>query len=509
MLAATKYPENKPFSAIAGAGAGKVVPQNLVIQRKLTVGKDDDEFEKEADSTADRVMRMPGQGFVQRKCAHCEEEEKINRKPLSSSITPFIQTKSESGAAVSQNVSGSIESSRGGGSSLDGQTQSFMASRMGSNFGQVKIHADDQSAQLNRSLNPKAFTVGNDIYFNEGQYKPQSSEGKRLLAHEMTHVMQQSATIRRQPAPADALEKEAVKLETEIMAHAKMSGSGATALKAESKARVLRIIAKAKTKPVGTSTGQRNYYLTKLKDAISTPFNGTETGNAEYGCSKEAEDANRKNVEKALDIEKAWGSIYNDVEEKAVATGTSKVKKKGEQGKFFHVDKTDPRNIRVLIKVKLNGKADEVASIKKLEDAIERSSHTKGYYLDIVFVDTTGEDVFEFSVIFCQWANSGNWASAPVTLSHEVHHALGLGDRYDYIESHSKNRQMNVPMRLKWFEEQMNKTGGPRDQYSKMSTSSNQLLSEDICTVAFESAADQRKCIDARKDLDPAGIPPI
>lgn len=191
MLAATKYPENKPVSAIAGAGAGKAVPQNLVIQRKLTVGKEDDEFEKEADNTADRVMRMPEQGFIQRKCAHCEDEEKINRKPLSSSITPFIQNKSESGAAVSQNVSGSIESSRGGGSSLDGKTQSFMASRMGNDFGQVKIHADSGATQLSRSLNAKAFTVGNDIYFNEGQYRPQATEGKRLLAHELTHVLQQ------------------------------------------------------------------------------------------------------------------------------------------------------------------------------------------------------------------------------------------------------------------------------------------------------------------------------
>jgi hypothetical protein len=181
----------------------------------------------------------------------------------------------------------------------------------------------------------------------------------------------------------------------------------------------------------------------------------------------------------------------------------------GQGGKKFSVDRSDPKNIRVLMKVKLNGKADEVASIKKLEDAIERDSHTKGYYLDIVFVDKSGPDVFEFTVNFCEWANSGNWASGPTTLSHEVHHALGLDDRYDYIESHAANRQMNVPMRLRWFAEQMKKTPSPRDPYSKMTKNANPLLAEDVCAVAFEAGAERTKCIEARKSLDPAGIPAL
>jgi hypothetical protein len=185
----------------------------------------------------------------------------------------------------------------------------------------------------------------------------------------------------------------------------------------------------------------------------------------------------------------------------------------GQGGKTFYVDRSDPKNIRVQIKVKLKGKPDEVASIQKLEDAIERKSYTKGYHLDIVFVDKSGPDVFEFKTSFCEWANSGNWASGPTTLSHEVHHALGLGDRYDYIEAHAANRRMNVPMRLVWFAEQMRKAVSVRDPYSKMGPSSNPLLSEDVCTVAFGSApaveADRKKCIEARKDLDPAGIPPL
>jgi hypothetical protein len=126
-----------------------------------------------------------------------------------------------------------------------------------------------------------------------------------------------------------------------------------------------------------------------------------------------------------------------------------------------------------------------------------------------VFVDAGGPDVFEFKVNFCEWPNSGNWASPPMTLSHEVHHALGLPDRYDYIESHAGNANMSVEMRLVWFDKQMQKTQSARDPFSKMAKNSRTLLAEDVCAVAFPAGAERNKCIDARKDLDPAGVPPL
>nr|WP_255491538.1 DUF4157 domain-containing protein [Hufsiella arboris] len=133
--------------------------------------------------------------FIQRKCAHCEEEEKeqkLNRKPLADSITPLIQTKSESPSSASDSVSQAIDSSRGRGDSIDHQTNTFMSDRFGSDFSNVNIHTDSSAVQLSRDLNAKAFTVGNDIYFNHGQYQPSTSEGKQLLAHELTHTLQQS-----------------------------------------------------------------------------------------------------------------------------------------------------------------------------------------------------------------------------------------------------------------------------------------------------------------------------
>lgn len=134
-------------------------------------------------------MRLPGQHFIQRKCAHCEEEEKkINRKPLPS----FIQRKTVSGSGVASSaVSATIAATKGGGSPLSGDAKTFMENRFGTDFSNVKIHTGSNAAQLSGQLNAQAFTVGNDIYFNEGKFAPGSNQGKHLLAHELTHTLQQ------------------------------------------------------------------------------------------------------------------------------------------------------------------------------------------------------------------------------------------------------------------------------------------------------------------------------
>jgi hypothetical protein len=169
----------------------------LPIQRKLSIGSTDDPLEQEADAMADKVLRMPEQPFVQRKCGHCEEEESVQKKPLASSITPFIQTKGGDGGTASDTVTQQIISTRGGGSNMDRPTQSFMESRFGTDFSDVKIHTGDNAVQMSRELNAQAFTVGSDIYFNSGKYNPSSESGKHLLAHELTHTVQQSGGIDR------------------------------------------------------------------------------------------------------------------------------------------------------------------------------------------------------------------------------------------------------------------------------------------------------------------------
>ena len=85
-----------------------------------------------------------------------------------------------------------INAAKGSGSPLDNPTKQFMESRFGNDFGGVKIHRDSQASNLNKAVNARAFTTGNDIFFREGQYNPNSDDGKRLLAHELTHTVQQT-----------------------------------------------------------------------------------------------------------------------------------------------------------------------------------------------------------------------------------------------------------------------------------------------------------------------------
>ncbi|MBS1904637.1 MAG: DUF4157 domain-containing protein [Bacteroidetes bacterium] len=154
----------------------------------MTVGFAHDPAEHEADAVADRVMRMPEPGFIQRKCAACSDEEKIHRMPAAS----FIQRAGRGdGFKTSPEIASAIEANRGGGTPLPAPTKSFMESRFGTDFCGVRVHTDGAAVQLSRDLNAQAFTVGNDIFFNSGKFSPESSDGKHLLAHELTHTVQQ------------------------------------------------------------------------------------------------------------------------------------------------------------------------------------------------------------------------------------------------------------------------------------------------------------------------------
>ncbi|SIS70628.1 DUF4157 domain-containing protein [Chryseobacterium gambrini] len=176
------------------------------IQKKLSVGSANDSYEVEADRVADKVMKMSEPSpkvthtgaLLQKKCATCEQEEKLRMKPLAESISPFIQrSSSENGGVTPDHVENQINSSKGGGNMMDHETKNFMESRFGTDFSNVKIHTGSEAVQMSRDLNAQAFTVGSDIYFNEGKYNPNSDSGKHLLAHELTHTVQQSGGIGR------------------------------------------------------------------------------------------------------------------------------------------------------------------------------------------------------------------------------------------------------------------------------------------------------------------------
>jgi hypothetical protein len=143
-----------------------------------------------------------------------EEEEEVQAKFLSTASAPLAQRaedEEEVQAKLIQRSGGGFDagndfekqlgSARGGGSPLPSHTRDFMEQRMGADFSGVKVHTDGQSDKLNQSIQAKAFTTGQDVFFQSGAYQPDSSDGKSLLAHELTHVIQQGGeAVRRKPA---------------------------------------------------------------------------------------------------------------------------------------------------------------------------------------------------------------------------------------------------------------------------------------------------------------------
>ena len=163
-----------------------------MVQAQLEVGAVDSPAEVEADSIADQVMRKPDSDTIRRNCSNCETKEKLKRSFLFERILMKASGKS---LPISNYLNNRIQSARGGGSSLDSSTQNFMSSRFGTDFSNVRVHTDSNAVQMSRELNAHAFTVGNDVFFNQGKYNPHSGDGKRLLAHELTHVVQQQKNI--------------------------------------------------------------------------------------------------------------------------------------------------------------------------------------------------------------------------------------------------------------------------------------------------------------------------
>ena len=120
----------------------------------------------------------------------------------------------EGESQVSSEVEEGIQRTRGGGQKLDNGIRDRMESAIGADFSGVRIHTDAQADKMSRAVSARAFTVGRDIYFRQGAYQPGSSNGRELLAHELTHVVQQSGAISLQPKltvsqPGDRYEQEA------------------------------------------------------------------------------------------------------------------------------------------------------------------------------------------------------------------------------------------------------------------------------------------------------------
>jgi hypothetical protein len=219
-ILAGRVQPRKPLTPVGGPPSG-----GQIVQPKLAVGPASDKYEQEADRVAKQVVDMPAP--VQRK-----DEERIadNRKsatqrnenidinshniPVTQRLIrmgypkdnagggirrkPLIQRAGKGGFEVDSNFESSLKTSKGEGAPLADSLRADFEPKFGADFGGVKVHTDDHANQLNRSIQAKAFTSGSDIFFSKGQYNPGTSSGQQLLAHELTHTVQQgAATVQR------------------------------------------------------------------------------------------------------------------------------------------------------------------------------------------------------------------------------------------------------------------------------------------------------------------------
>jgi Domain of unknown function (DUF4157) len=209
-----------------------------MLQAKMTVGKPNDAHEQEADRVADTVMRMP-EPLLQRQE---EKEETAQMKPIGDRVSPLLQRQeekkdetaqaksligpitsivqrqeekkdehaqmlqrqeekkdehaqakgsSDATPTVTPQLESRIQTIRGGGQPLSDSTRTFFESRFGHDFGGIRVHTDSQAAETAGQLNAQAFTIGRNVFFGAGHYEPHTSKGQWLMAHELTHTIQQ------------------------------------------------------------------------------------------------------------------------------------------------------------------------------------------------------------------------------------------------------------------------------------------------------------------------------
>lgn len=443
------------------------------LQRKLSIGASSDALEIEAEHIADQVMQSPRAMHGGASCARhlSAESGGHDNSPMPASVDHALSS---------------------AGQPMPGDMRENMEQRFGRDFSQVRIHTDGIAEESARAVDALAYTAGNRIVFARGQFRPHAASGQRLLAHELSHVVQQSG------APANDVVRRCVnpKKNDPIF-----DGVGAEIRKTPAykaladKALVEQIIVKAKAK-AGCL-----YYIEKLKILFDTTEKAPAVISTETKSSTVAAAA-----EEQKRVAKPAAKKNLDAEEKASAAVDpahwTKIK-----GKFgggtYQVDRTNSRQIVVKAKVFLHptgtGAVDDITNITGMEDAIEKAASTRGFIVDIEFVkDKSDPDTFDVEVDPSRWEVATNWSGGePGGFAHELLHMFAYElDRYDYILNHSTNTSMTVPDRLIWFDKQLDKPPGFDNPNSIMGDTSKSPLDDDVCRVA---GLDVATCVAERR----------
>ena len=173
----------EPLAPVSASSSGIA----MLAQAKLSVGRVDDPAELEADQMAQKFSHWNGAGGSVE-----VSEGSSGGDAMRSADTGTLET---GGFEVGADVQSEISSRSGRGVPLADDQRSKFEQFFGKDLSAVRVHADSDASELSGSLGAEAFTVGNDVYFGSGRY--QSGASDKLLAHELTHVVQQNSTINR------------------------------------------------------------------------------------------------------------------------------------------------------------------------------------------------------------------------------------------------------------------------------------------------------------------------
>ena len=176
--------EGQPETLMGEAGNENLFPDQPEGKGETLMGEVGNE-ELFADQNEGQLETLMGMETPEDK-EDLDEEEKIMRKPT-------LRAQGESGGPLAANVESEIQSAKGGGQALDPDLQVRMGKAMGADFSGVRVHTGAQSDRLNESIQAKAFTMGQDVFFKQGAYQPGRRGGQELIAHELTHVIQQGS----------------------------------------------------------------------------------------------------------------------------------------------------------------------------------------------------------------------------------------------------------------------------------------------------------------------------
>ena len=173
-----QFDNNPPINSISKGATdtsfSASMPSSIMVKAKLEMTQPSDAEEQEAEAVADSIVN---EGRIARAVSNGNSGE---------------------GLALSSSFGNKLSALQGQGSRLYGGLKEKMESGFGRDFSNVRLHTDDAAAEMSSSISAKAFTLGNDIYFNRGQYNPESQAGQHLIAHELTHVAQGTGKLARE-----------------------------------------------------------------------------------------------------------------------------------------------------------------------------------------------------------------------------------------------------------------------------------------------------------------------